>query len=391
MSTESKIKARQALNIAPDNKVIFSFDGGGIRGIFTIQLLKKIEEIVGAPIYDWVDMVAGTSTGAIIASLIANQKSATEIEALYEDLATKIFKDRAFGNRYTNPPQFDKINYRAICKDIFGNKSLKNLGETSGIDLFFTAKDMVAGEETFFTFFNKNESSKIVDTYQDALMRAVVEATMSAPTYFQPFERFIDGGTTVYNNPVMAALMEAFHYNGKDKYSSDNTTVFSFGTASLFRFVPLEEIAEPKGLDVLFWLDYVMDESSKDASEMQVNFLRSTLMKGLDFRRFQLSLDRESIKKLPNKSLRKLDNIDANSLHQLSNKELAKINMADVNMLPLMKVLGEAVADFVQEKNGFQSDLKGENKLVTGMDNDYREKLKKHLQKASWVDKLPTA
>jgi patatin-like phospholipase/acyl hydrolase len=87
MSTESKIKARQALNIAPDNKMIFSFDGGGIRGIFTIQLLKKIEEIVGAPIYEWVDMVAGTSTGAIIASLIANQKSATEIEALYEDLA----------------------------------------------------------------------------------------------------------------------------------------------------------------------------------------------------------------------------------------------------------------------------------------------------------------
>jgi hypothetical protein len=49
------------------------------------------------------------------------------------------------------------------------------------------------------------------------------------------------------------------------------------------------------------------------------------------------------------------------------------------------------VADFVQDKNGFKSDLRGENKLVTGMDSNYREKLKKHLQKASWIDHLPTA
>jgi uncharacterized protein len=56
------------LNIKPGNKILLSIDGGGMRGIFTIQLLKKLEEIAGAPLYQWVDMVAGTSTGAIISA-----------------------------------------------------------------------------------------------------------------------------------------------------------------------------------------------------------------------------------------------------------------------------------------------------------------------------------
>jgi Patatin len=51
-----------------------------MRGILTIQLLKKLEEVAGIPCFDLFDMVAGTSTGGIIAGLIVKGLTATEIE-----------------------------------------------------------------------------------------------------------------------------------------------------------------------------------------------------------------------------------------------------------------------------------------------------------------------
>jgi len=89
--TAAQLQAYQNLNIHPNNRIIISLDGGGIRGILTVQLLKKIEEIAGLRIGQFCDMVAGTSTGAIIAGLIASGKSAVEIEGLYKQLVSKVF------------------------------------------------------------------------------------------------------------------------------------------------------------------------------------------------------------------------------------------------------------------------------------------------------------
>lgn len=56
--TEEQKKAYQNLKIPADNRIILSLDGGGVRGILTLQLLKKIEEIAGIPCYKFCDMVA---------------------------------------------------------------------------------------------------------------------------------------------------------------------------------------------------------------------------------------------------------------------------------------------------------------------------------------------
>ena len=55
-------KAFQNLKIDPNDRVILSMDGGGMRGMLTIQLLKKLEEAAGIPCYDLFDMVAGRGT-----------------------------------------------------------------------------------------------------------------------------------------------------------------------------------------------------------------------------------------------------------------------------------------------------------------------------------------
>ncbi|NBP06476.1 MAG: hypothetical protein EBV15_09745, partial [Bacteroidetes bacterium] len=64
-------EARRKINVPEDNKLILCLDGGGMRGILSIQLLKSLEKVTGMPAYSLFDMVAGTSTGAIIAALIA--------------------------------------------------------------------------------------------------------------------------------------------------------------------------------------------------------------------------------------------------------------------------------------------------------------------------------
>jgi predicted ester cyclase len=393
------------LGIPLKNKVILSIDGGGMRGIYTVQLLKKLEEIAGAPCHVWCDMVAGTSTGAIIASLILSQKTAIEIEQLYINLVSKVFTKRNFfSDRYINPPKFDKVNYRKYVKELVGDITLKKSCQQSKIDCMLTAKDMTAGEETFFTCFADNKGN-YKGTYQDVLLRAIMEATMSAPTYFAPLERFIDGGTTTYNNPTLAAVMEAVQYSGMKKYSADKLTVFSFGTGTTLRFIQPTATHDPAGPDIKFWLDYVMSETGKDASEMQIDVLRSGLIPGLDLRRYQISFDEAAIQQIPDKDIKDVHSIKANTLHELKNEELGEIDMSDVSKFPLMKIIGESVAEFICPKgeagltmskrkaNWFQNDfiIKDTQRGTLVTANGNPEVIKAQLADKNWLDKQPSA
>lgn len=395
--------ARRNLGIPLTNKIILSIDGGGMRGIFTLQLLKKLEMLAGSPCYEWCDMVAGTSTGGLISSLILNKKSAVEIEEYYNTLVAKVFTRRSWlANRIYNPPAYDKRNFRKLTRDLVGDQTLKQLNASTGLDMLFTAKDLAAGEETFFTCFKHGEEIK--GTYQDVLLRAVMEATMSAPTYFSPFERFVDGGTTTYNNPVMAAVLEALHYDGKGKYHQHELTVFSFGTGSVLRFIDPADTKNPKGPDSIFWLKYVMAEASKDASEMQIDMLRSGLIAGLDLRRYQLSLDQEAVHKLPNVPIKPVSGIDAATLHALTDDQLKNIDMADITRFSLMRTLGEATAEFIcppselalpmdgRKANWFQKDFLAPNSkrgaLVTARGDI--PGIKNRLSSPPWVDRQPT-
>lgn len=402
MSIAARKLARQNLNIPEKNRIILAIDGGGMRGIFTLQLLKKLEELAGSPIYDWCDMVSGTSTGAIISGLITTKKTAADIEKLYVQLVSRVFtKSNILANRFYNPPAFDKKNYRKLLKEIIGDTTLAQLNQDTGLDMLFTSKDLAAGEETFFTCFDNGEQK---GTYKNVLLRGVLEATMSAPTYFRPFERFIDGGTTTFNNPVGAAVLEALYYDGAGKYKQDELTVFSFGTSSLFTFIDPRHSDNPKGPDALFWLNYVMNESSKDASEMQVDTLRSHLIKGLDFRRYQLSLDTAAINLIPDKPIDQIPDVDADCLHKLTDDDLKNIDMADVTKFPLMKVIGESVAEFIcppdeaqdpmskRAGNWFQKDLLAPNSkrgaLVTARGDIAA--IKDHLSNPKWIDDQKT-
>lgn len=382
-------RAFEILGIAKDRKLILCLDGGGIRGILTLQLLKKLEALAEIPCYELFDMVSGTSTGGIIAGLITRKYRADEIEALYIKLVTKVFKKKGvFASRTTNPPKYSKANYRSALRDVVGNVSLEQVCTESGLDLLITGKDVAAGEETFFACFR--HENKTHGTYAPVLLRAVMEATMSAPTYFTPLERFVDGGTTTYNNPTLSAIMEATQYGPKGKYDLNKLCVFSMGTGTTVEFVKPSEIENPKGIDAFFWLNFVMRESSQDASDMQNDLIRAGIIPTLDYRRFQISLDATAIRKLPNRSLSAIDPVAAEWLYDLDDQELKGIELDDVGKFGLMKIIGEAMVEYIMqhpEKGQFKHDLvneRGNDLLVTKFGDVAR--IRTQMSDPAWLD-----
>jgi uncharacterized protein len=388
-----RLQAFKNLNIDPKRRAMLCLDGGGMRGILTIQLLKKLEEIAGIPCFQLFDMVAGTSTGGIIAGLITSGKTAVEIETLYVNLVTQVFDKKTLGNRFINPPAFTKEKYREQLKKVVQDISLQDACKATDIDLMITSQDMSAAEETFFSCFKQTDGS-FYGTYKDILLRAVMEATMSAPTYFYPLERFVDGGTTTYNNPSLAAFMEAVSYSRADKDKSQSEyqitaiTMFSFGTGISRQFIKPGDTINPHGIDIAFWLNWLMTQTGQDASAMQVDTFRSPMVQQtIDFRRFQISIDPASIQKIPNTD--GLDEAKYHSkwLHDLGEDVLGSIDMADVTRFDLMKIIGEQMAAFiVQSGNGFKKDLAQNNRdiLVTAFGDIAR--IQKQLGSPAWID-----
>src|SRR5262249_47553857 len=90
---------------APGPKRILSLDGGGIRGCSTLGFLERIEEIVvsrlgaGKTLSDYFDLIGGTSTGAIIASLLALGHSVKDVTEAYLKLGPDVFSTRTFWAR----------------------------------------------------------------------------------------------------------------------------------------------------------------------------------------------------------------------------------------------------------------------------------------------------
>ena len=396
--TESRTQAFKNLDIPASHRIILSLDGGGMRGMLTIQLLKQLEVVAGIPCYELADMVAGTSTGAIIAGLIVTGHTATEIEKKYEHLIYEVFDKRALGNRFINPPAYSKENYRKLLKQIIGNISLESACRIKDLDLMITAKDMSAAEETFFSCFKQSDGS-YYGTYKDVLLRAVMEATMSAPTYFYPLERFVDGGTTTYNNPSLAAYMEAVSYStpkhdgeqAMSAYDLSKITLLSFGTGISKQFIKPQNTLDPKGIAIKFWLDWLMTEMGQDASAMQVDAFRSTMLrKIIDFRRFQISLDPDAIQQLPNTDALDEKKYGSKWLKDLDETVLGNIDMADVSRFDLMKIIGAQMAVYIMQTGGaFARDLineRGRDLLVTASGDI--DRIRKQLSDANWIDKF---
>lgn len=220
---------------------VLSIDGGGIRGVLPAQILtyveEKLTEIYGKPtkLSDHFDLIAGTSTGGILASIYCfpdkhgkPKYSAEEALNLYMENGGKIFK-RQFRWIYTLVgiigPRYNVKNTENIFKKYFGEVRIKE----STSHLMVPSIDNLNRNIYFFKSY-KGETNEA----HNLLFYDAVRATSAAPSYFKPHHIFIDnkerslidGGLGI-NNPTVSAYIEV-----ENLYPSvKKINVLSIGTA----------------------------------------------------------------------------------------------------------------------------------------------------------------
>ena len=221
-------------------RYLLSIDSGGIRGIIPAVALVKLENLTGKLTRDIFSFVAGTSTGAIIASAIAAGIPATRILDLYTKRTREVFihypwnfiERILFGSMYS----IEKLN--ALIAEEIGPANTWKLND-SPIDILLTAKRISDGMPWYFVRDNPRNSGC---TGRLGLVDCTT-ASAAAPTYFQPWtitetseppsgcERvgtLVDGAVGVTGNPVYQACIEAFEYTSD--YKPEETITVSLGT-----------------------------------------------------------------------------------------------------------------------------------------------------------------
>lgn len=181
-------------------KKILAIDGGGIKGVYAASFLAEIESLCGGNVCDYFDMLAGTSTGAIIAAALSIKIPARDILELYLNKGKKIFPKKhwkLFKGKYNTEPLENEL------KKLFGDKKIVEANTRLLIPTYNLSTDAVQVIKTPHApdlYYDKNR--KIYET---------LLATTAAPVYFSPYKMrggvFIDGGVGA-NNPSLIGLVE---------------------------------------------------------------------------------------------------------------------------------------------------------------------------------------
>jgi uncharacterized protein len=272
---------------SPTPKKVLALDGGGIRGALTLGYLKKIEDILkakhpGNPDFrmsDYFDLIGGTSTGAIIASLLALGKPVDEITDLYMGLGNKIFGEKRTWWKPWETYQWLKANYNYQGM-MEGLQFAMGADTTIGSDKIKTGLCIVAKRadtNSIWPMIN-HPRGKFYDSTncknKDLLLWQVVRASTAAPTYFAPQmidvgggqqAAFIDGGLSMANNPALTLLMVAtlkgfpFHW----PMGADKMFLVSVGTGYVKYKKQVGDINEST---MLTWAANIPDMMMQDAS-----------------------------------------------------------------------------------------------------------------------------
>lgn len=205
---------------------ILSIDGGGIRGIVPAHIVYCLHSRLKIDPLQHFDMIAGTSTGSIIAAGIACQVSPEKIVELYQKDGAVIFcKSRSLIPSFIRPAfnsLYKNISLKEKLKEVFGDIKLGEISKP----LILPATDIGNGGVHVF----KSSYSPDFTRDKDVYVRDAVLASCSAPTFFNPVKvnqyALADGGLWA-NNPSLAAIIDA-QYRLKKHLSE--LRVLSIGT-----------------------------------------------------------------------------------------------------------------------------------------------------------------
>lgn len=263
---------------------ILSIDGGGMRGIVAARMLEFIQQWLDQPIADYFDLIAGTSTGSILAAGIAIGMQPSELYQLYLNKGQIIFPYQSWFNpqrvglvlKYgLSAPKFsDDGLVRVLQEEIGLDKTVSDVTEdvSSNRKLMITSYDTVQRLPVLFKSWHPREWYASVPLWEACVCSA------SAPTYFPAHplrikhdqavvtHSMVDGGVGA-NNPTAWAVAEAIGLLRSKQMTQGNTTfsldqmineisVLSLGTGALMRSLPWKEV---RSWGLIEWAPRIVD------------------------------------------------------------------------------------------------------------------------------------
>lgn len=291
----------------PGPKRILALDGGGLRGILTLGILKQIEDELrqrhgnddAFRLCYYFDLIAGTSTGAIIAATLAIGWSVDDITKKYFELGAHVLR-RSFLRQGFLRAKYDEARLIEELKAVFGPDTTLG-GNALNTGLLVVMKRLDSGSPWPVSnnpngkYFSSREGGTIGNG--DYKLWQAVRASTAAPDYFNP-ERitiaqlpdhlpvtgdFVDGGVSPFNNPAFQAFLYATlsGYRVNWPVGKDNILVVSLGTGAADPAVRRSEVAAAQAFRALLAL---MDDCAA---------LQETLLQWMSKSPTARSIDRE--------------------------------------------------------------------------------------------------
>jgi predicted acylesterase/phospholipase RssA len=231
--TYRKLNRDEHLRNDGQAKRILALDGGGLRGILSLGILKKIEELLrirhgGSEEFrlsHYFDLIAGTSTGAIIAAALAQGWTVQQIQQKYNELGKAVF-EKSFFRQGLLRAKYDEAKLINHLKDVYGADTTLDSDKLE-TGLLVVTKRLDTGSP--WPISNNPRGKYFVSRPNgiigngDYPLWQVVRASTAAPAYFDPEEItiatmdghppavgcFVDGGVSPFNNPALQAFMYA--------------------------------------------------------------------------------------------------------------------------------------------------------------------------------------
>ena len=204
---------------------ILSFDGGGIRGVLSINLLDKIQKEV-LNLVKTSNMISGTSTGSLIALGLAYGISPSEISKMYSKENLEYIFDKSYSQ--ISRPKYDNNHLKEVLLNVFPeNLKLKDLGKLVVIPTFYLGDEYNSWKAIFYNNIpnSETENYRVVD---------VAMASSAAPVFFPSYDSHIDGGI-IATDPSLASIIYAI-----DKQLGKNIEkirLLSFGTGYCYNSI----------------------------------------------------------------------------------------------------------------------------------------------------------
>ena len=207
---------------------VLSCDGGGIRGVFTLEVLKAVQGRLSSPLFEHTDLLVGTSTGSIIAGGLSMGKSLDDISKLYDTKGGDIFYtttsqiiqtlDGSIG------PKYNAEKLESLMEEYLGSTKI---GETLHPTLIYATDET---QETV-KIFDGYAAKKNLASTDNLLLSYAIRSSTAAPSYFSAVkdgdDSLCDGGLVV-NNPSYASLASIKYHFGWQ--ALENVNMVSVGT-----------------------------------------------------------------------------------------------------------------------------------------------------------------